>query len=719
MSLPSSANTQYVPTEAEPAAPSRASTVVLTAPDDINDPHAEMKIDVAAQVINQPAAGTVTSSRADVIHDDNAADGYSLVTRNRRARRSPPPPPTSSTDSARAMPVSDNLSRPRTNETHVLMPHQRLNPSHLVPIGIPIRDRYLDKGLIANIPVIRDVEQKQFTIDFDLPFEKCKDVVMTNKWKINARRLVRAKTNCPLPIDMHDVHPDRRNPIFNALEYISGAKIISPSEETLIAFQHSAVPASVIAVRIVLFYYDNRKAANAKRAFTDEHIQVSISHPSAYCGRVYNVPVHHDAAYMHRYVFEATNNAAQADSFAFRRLFSPSTALPTTTFEWAALSDAADMICNVQIPTYANGDPIGMVWRVATRNKRLPDTLITAGVEHTAVLPRPIGPATAPTMQRNYASIVSSGPYRQPPNAPVTIAATVSPPTLPASTAVHPPSSPIPDTTITALLRQIEQMQAAAERREKEQNEFNVKLLDRMSNMMKSSIDQFTNQMQLFHSVLVAQTNALANLTTAVTKPLQSSETDPPPPTPTNHATLTRQRRTSSTATPSRRRQQASTAPESISLAPVPGPSSTDSAHSSDSTIDGDVSRDGAVIMSQLDYSQTTAVSTASSIASHNPTTSISLHSLSSSDDSANDPDERRITTVDTNNVIIHSYSGEKTTKAKPFARLAQTKSASRKSDRDRSHSTTRLTQSQSEKQREYAFTRPSNKMNPIVTHHG
>jgi hypothetical protein len=522
-------------------------------------------------------------------------------------------------------------------------------------------------------------------------------LVLTNRWKKNASQLIRAATKGSPPNGQQAIH--------SALEHISGAKVVEPSEERLKSFQRQAQPDSMIKVRIVLYFYDSSRAENAVDAFKNENILTTVSHPSAYCGRAYNVRLDIDEHRLREYISYATNES-HADSFAFRRLRSRITGLPTTTVEWAALDEAASAIVNVQLPDDSHGKKLGIVWRVAYRHTRLPDELPTDRPAYDSTQP---ASKTAPPTQRNYASAVRSGLTRQQPN--TTDATVTSSSALPTTNSPQPAqasaSSAQTDTTIVAtLLRHIEQMQAAAERREKTQNEVNTKLLNRISEVMKASIEQFCSQMQLFQSVLTSHTNVLTNLAAAVNaKPPNNSDgTSPPantqPPTPAHQSQ-------SASSPSSRRRQQTSTVqrPSRPMLNVVTSPMASD--HSSDPTgTDIEANVEVAATMSQLIFSQSSTASSVASSITETLVDTVSLHSLTPSDDaSANpEPEEPAVTTTDTNNVIRHSNNATDTS---PSTAPPPNKPATQKGLRSRTRSIKNL--SRAEKQDNYSATRPPN----------
>ena len=238
---------------------------------------------------------------------------------------------------------------------------------------------------------------------------------MTNRWTSNARWLIRAKTKCPSVDEMRSVHVDRRPPIYNALDRITRAKVVSPTEESLAAFQRANIPTSTLSVHIVLFYSDNTISADANKAFCEAGMRVSVSHPSVYCGKAYNVPTEYDVNRLRGCVHHVTQNDSFAQSFAFRRILSQTTTFPTTTVEWAALSEAATAVCNVQTHPDATGNRLhGIVWRVAEKGRRLPDTLQASSLTHNNNMQS--APIPSSTMPRSYAAALSASPNRQQPS---------------------------------------------------------------------------------------------------------------------------------------------------------------------------------------------------------------------------------------------------------------------------------------------------------------
>jgi hypothetical protein len=656
-----------------------------------------------------------TTNRIDGNEDADTDRPYTAVGRWGK----PVKPSTNNNNRRKQAPYNTNQAR--TKPTDVTMPHRPVNPAHISPISIPHRERYLDKPLLEKIPVMDEVKERQFAITFDLPFEKYKDIRLTNRWKTNTALLIRAMTGCPKQSEMHKIPVDQRHPICNALEDVSLAKVVAPNEDTLSKLLQNPKPPSVIPVRIVLYYYEKAKADVAKKAFTDvDGIRVLISHPSSYCGRAYNVPHDYDEERLRKYIQEATRSTSYANSFAFRRLTIGSTGLATTTFEWAALSDAADFVCNVQVPNHADGTPIGIEWRVARKGQRLPDILKTAGIP---VHPDPPRSKPASPVRNSYASIVSAGLPRTRP-----IAAAGTPtlsPAPPASNAAQPTPLLLPadTTTNSALLQQMIQMQAT-------QNEFNTKLLDRMNQMMKSSIDQFTTQMQMLCSVLTRVDGRLATTATQQSvdtlqqsvNALQQSfntlaqsitgNTPPPlPPAATQPAPSTGRSR--ATSAPPRRRGR----PRVQNVTPAAPPpvvmiadtAAAVTVHSSEPSPNNAVSPDTAASLSQLTYS----LSTTSSITSDTTQVLIEspiLQSLSSSDDTASDQesDEQCVSSTDTNNVTRQTPrdtdgSSDITLTVMP----ASNRSVSGKQLRDRGR--TKHPQTQAEKQAEYKSTRPPN----------
>ena len=658
---PIQANQQISPADARSSVTPCVPTVVVIDDDSAVDPM-DLKYD-------NPTSSTVYAAAvAADSGEDELGSEYTRVGRHGRPERTPPPPspspvhapppPTMTNDNCGSVPVSHNTNQARRAAHVGTMPHLRYNPDHLVPLDIPHRQRFLDRALIASIPIIKDVEQRQFTIVFDLSLDQCKNVTMTNKWTYNARRLIRAKVKCPSLKDMSAVHVERRPPIYNALDRMTRAKVISPTEEALTTFQRTGVPTSNLRVRIVLFYETKDICADANKAFSDEGIPVCVSHPSSFCGRAYNVPTEYDADSLRHYIHLATRNHLFAQSFAFRRLRSPSTGFATTTVEWAALSEAATAVCNVQFPIDGTGIKLyGIVWRVAEKGKRLPDTFLASSLLHNCNI-QPV-PAGTPTIQRSYAAALSASSNIQQPA--LVTAARVPPPTLPV-TVVPQPVSVTPPTTATdtvlvsKLLQHLEQMQDAATRRERAQNEFNTNLLNRMNDMMKSSIDQFTHNMQLMQTVFTNQSNALASLTATVNRLQVSGASNPPTPHNTHQASPAPQRR--STSTVRRRSQQTPSAPPPVQPAVLSSASSDDTSlagtdHRSDPTDDSDTNTNVGMNMSQLTYSQTSVVSATTSDTTQVLAQEISLHSLSSSDDTAPDPEpkEHSIAVTNTNNV--------------------------------------------------------------------
>ena len=402
---------------------------------------------------------------------------------------------------------------------------------------------------------------------------------------------------------------------------------------------------------------------------------VLVSHPSTYCGRAYNVPLHYNEDRLCKYIHEVTKNASYAKSFAFRRLIIESTGLASTTVEWAALSDAADFVCNVQLPSYANGDPLGIEWRVATKGTRLPDILKTAGIPVHAA--EPPGSNPAPPVRNSYASIVAGASQRA---QPVATAGTPTMPSVPpTSSVIQPvPQPPPAETTMTALLQQMLQMQKdqndRAERRELAQNVFNTKLLDRMNDMMKSSIDQFTKQMQVFHSVLVKVDGRLTTVATQQSVDIlqQSVNTlqqrldtlvqtvtgspPPPPPAAAQPAPSTRRGRPPSSSPRGRRRTQSvarSVPPQTVVTADRPA---ADTDPSLEPSPDSEVSPDAAASSIQLTYSLSSTTSSASDTTQVLAPTPI-LRSLSSSDDTSSELEdgELHLSSTDTNNVTRHT----------------------------------------------------------------
>ena len=216
-------------------------------------------------------------------------------------------------------------------------------------------------------------------VTFFVAFDKFKNIAFTNRWLTNAALLLRAVVDCPPFSAIRDLQPSRRPPAYNAINGITAAKVVYPNEQEHKALQ-SLQRHSDVRVRLIIHYHSKEETDAAAKVFADNQMMVTTSYPSSYCGKVYNVPIKMNTHSMHNYIWRATRSMAHADSVAVRRIYSPTTNLPTTTMEWAALSDAADAICNVQIPTKAPNQPLGFVLRVATRAIRLPDTLVSVDI---------------------------------------------------------------------------------------------------------------------------------------------------------------------------------------------------------------------------------------------------------------------------------------------------------------------------------------------------
>ena len=678
----------------------------------------QFTLDIPAEVAGGDARIPPDNNR-DGDDDAHLNGPYQIAGRDGRAVRSTHTTSSNVHEHARAAPSAPSAPT-HNNVPHVIMPHKRLNPTHISPIGIPHKLRYLNPTLLASIPTFEYVQQCQFSVTFFIPFDKYKNIAITNRWLTNATLLLRAAIDCPSFAAMRDLHPSRRPPAYNAVNGMTAAKVVFPKEHEHKALQTLQQHGDV-RVRLVLHYPNKEETDAATRVFADNQMMVTSSYPSSYCGKVYNVPIEMDAPDMHRYIWRATGSLVHADSIAVRRIYSPMTNLATTTMEWAALSDAADAICNVQIPTKApTNQPLGFVWRVATRTNRLPDTLVSNGAS--AQLFAPLPPPPPPHRSYAAAAATGAGTYQQTTTGIVVshnIAAPAPPPqSAPQYDVAHSP----PDHVVTTLLKHITDMNKAAELRAKEQNEFNQKLLHQMNTMMKASIDQFANQMQLFHTVLTSHANALTSLTMAVNRSMPVAATNPPsvPSTPSarqSSSVRSRTRNTSSSPTQQRvgQRPPVTPVPERSPLRSDATYSQPD--HSPVSPVDAEVSpivHDIATEASMLPltFSLTTTSASSTSDVPQALAQSLSLHSVTSDADTVLDADAdtgiivdppyTTTTTTDSSNVTRHTLHG--TVACSPTDTMTSKTSALQRPRRTMSNKNDRT---QEERQRDYESTRP------------